>query len=243
MAKLFQWRKKPSNADNAPGIRAVDYMQRIDLFKDLTHPEVEEIFRGVMVRRCSPGTMFFTPDDPSERLFILKEGHVELYRLTADGKRLVTRQIGPGMVFGEMGLLGQTMHGCYAEATDDALVCTATRDDVLRLFHQRPDLAMRLLEIVGNRVRLLEARLEQTAFMPVRSRLANFLLDNADRSGMISGYTHADIGDIIGALRQTVTESLNLMQRQGLIDVGQKKIHIVDRRALETVVTESQAAP
>lgn len=230
------------DADKAQNIRVVDYVRRVDLFKDLTHPEVEEIFRGLMVRKCSPGTMFFTPDDPSERLFILKEGHVELYRMTADGKRLVTRQIGPGMIFGEMGLLGQTMHGCFAEATDDALVCTATRDDILRLFHQRPELAMRLLEAVGNRLTLLEARLEQAAFLPVRARLATFLLENADRGGMVSGHTHADIGDSIGALRQTVTESLNLMQRQGLIEVGQKKVRIVDRRGLETVLTASQGA-
>jgi CRP/FNR family transcriptional regulator len=112
-----------------------EYLQRVDIFRDLSREEIEALFHGVMLRDCSTGTVFFTPEDSSERLFILKEGQVELYRLTVDGKRLVTRRIGPGTIFGEMGLLGQTLHGCFAEATENSLVCVATRDHILRVLH------------------------------------------------------------------------------------------------------------
>ena len=69
-----------------------EYLQRVDMFKDLSLQEIEALFAGVMLRECSPGTVFFAPEDSSERLFILKAGQVELYRLTVDGKRLVTRR-------------------------------------------------------------------------------------------------------------------------------------------------------
>lgn len=186
-----------------------------------------------MLRECSPGTVFFGPDDSSERLFILKLGRVELYRLTSEGKRLVTRRIGPGTIFGEIGLLGQTLQGCFAEATENSLVCVATRDDVIQLLRERPGVALRLLE----------ERLEQVAFSSVKARLASFILANMDpSSGVVAGYTHAEIGDTTGALRQTVTETLSEMQRQGLVEVGHKRILVTNRKVLEDITLSEQTA-
>ena len=219
-----------------------EYLQKVDIFKDLSREEVEELFRGVMLRECTTGTVFFTPDDTSERLFILKEGQVDIYRLTPGGKRLVTRRVGPGTIYGEMGLLGQTLQGCFAEATADTLVCVATRDDLLRLFQDRPDVMLRLLETLGKQLRVLEERLEHAVFSPVKVRLANFLLANIDPSaGVVAGYTHAEIGDTIGALRQTVTETLSEMQDRQFVEVGHKQIRVIDREALAEIVHEEEA--
>ncbi len=210
------------------------YLQKVDVFKDLSKEEIETLFRGVMLQKCIPGTIFFSPDDPTERLFILKEGQVDIYRLTPNGKRLVTRRLGPGTIFGEMGLLGQTMQGCFAEATNNTLVCVATKEQIVQLFKERPDVSLRMLEAVGKRLRLLEERLEQAAFSSVKARLASFLLSNADlTTGVLEGYTQAEIGDTIGALRQTVTETMSDMRSQGLLEVGHKQIRVKDRGRLE----------
>lgn len=240
MRKVLPWRKRGAEgASKGPATPVTEYLQRVDILKGLTRDEIEALFHGVMLRECAQGTVFFTPDDPSERLFILKEGQVELYRLTPDGKRLVTRRIGPGKVFGEMGLLGQTMEGCFAEATEPSLVCTATRDHVMALLRERPDVTLRLLETITVHLRLVEERLQQVVFSPVRVRLATFLLANMDpSSGVLAGYTHADIGDAIGALRQTVTESLNQMQEQGLVEIGHKQIRMKDPRRLKALAEE-----
>ena len=80
-----------------------------------------------------------------------------------------------------------------------------TREDVLALLKRRPDLTLRILEIVGNRLRLLEERLLQALYSPVTVRLASFLLANIDStSGELSDITHEEIGNTIGAVRQTV---------------------------------------
>lgn len=242
MQKIFPWRLKgPASGAKGGPVPVAEYLQRVDVFKDLSREEVEALFRGVMLRECAPGTVFFTPDDTSERLYILKEGRVDIYRLTQGGKRLVTRRVGPGTIFGEMGLLGQTLQGCFAEATADTLVCVATRDDLLRLFQERPDVMLRLLESLGNRIRVLEERLEHAVFSPVKVRLASFVLANMDPStGVVAGYTHAEIGDTIGALRQTVTETLSDMQGQGIVEVGHKRIQVLDRQGIELIAVEEQ---
>ncbi|MBI4328450.1 MAG: Crp/Fnr family transcriptional regulator [Chloroflexi bacterium] len=218
---------------------AVDYLQQVDIFRSLPQEELDLLFRGMMVRECNPGTVFFTPEDATEELFILKQGQVQLYRLTSSGKRLVTKRISPGTVFGEMGVLGQSMQGCFAEATEDSLVCVARREDILKLFEERPEVALRLFEAVGKRLKALEDRLEQLAFSPVKARLATFLLGNLDpQTGAVSGFTHEEIGDTIGTIRQTVTETLNEMQRQGLVKVGHKRIEVLQRKAIEDLAAE-----
>jgi CRP-like cAMP-binding protein len=200
------------------------------------------LFEDVELQTCPAGTILFTPEDPCEVLYILREGRVELYRITASGKRLVTGQIMPGSVFGVMGLLGQSIEGDFAETTEDSSICTLTRDDVLRVLKRRPDIALRMLEIVGNRLRLLEERFVEAVYSPVEVRLAHFLLTYADSaSGDLANITHEEIGDTIGAVRQTVTETLGLMRKRGLIRTGPRHIQIIDRHGLKAIAQGSES--
>lgn len=243
MPKVFPWgSSKPQQTKTRAPVPAVEYLQRVDIFRDLPQEEVDLLFHGMMVRECIPGTVFFTPEDATDALFILKRGQAQLYRLTPSGKRLVTKRVGPGTLFGEMGLLGQSMQGCFAEATEDSLVCVARREDILKLFEERPKVAMRLFEAVGKRLKALEERLEQVAFSSVKARLATFLLGNLDpQTGIVAGFTHEEIGDSIGTLRQTVTETLNEMQRQGLVKVGHKRIEVIKRKVMEGLAAEGES--
>ncbi len=111
-------------------------------------------------------------------------------------------------------------------------------EDIFEILKQRPEVSLRLLEVVGTRLRLIEERLVEATYSPVRVRMAHFLLTNADLiSGVLNNITHEEIGDIIGAARQTVTETLNLLQNQGFISIKPKKIRIVDRPGLEEIVS------
>lgn len=220
---------------------ASEYLQRVEIFQDLPIEYLEALFHGLALRECRPHTLLFTPGDPAERLFVLKKGQVDIYRLTSDGKRLITRRIGPMGIFGEMTLIGQSMQGCFAEATSESLVCTATREDVRRLLSEKPHVAIKLLELLGRRVQVLEDQLEAVVFSTVRVRLGRFLLANAGPGGEVDGYTHADIGDTIGALRQTVTETLSELQSEGAVEVGHRRVRIRDRVRLAEVIAGSKA--
>jgi len=222
--------------------RALSPLYGTDLFQGIDSSELSTLFEDVELQTCPAGTILFTPEDPCEVLYILREGRVELYRITASGKRLVTGQIMPGSVFGVMGLLGQSIEGDFAETTEDSSICTLTRDDVLRVLKRRPDIALRMLEIVGNRLRLLEERFVEAVYSPVEVRLAHFLLTYADSaSGDLANITHEEIGDTIGAVRQTVTETLGLMRKRGLIRTGPRHIQIIDRHGLKAIAQGSES--
>ncbi|MDO8635486.1 MAG: cyclic nucleotide-binding domain-containing protein, partial [Dehalococcoidia bacterium] len=112
-----------------------------DIFRSLTPSDLHIFFDHVMAEHCPTGTLLFTPEDSGERVYILKEGLVELYRLTPDGRRLLTRRIQPVAIFGIMGLLGQSIQGNFAETAEDSLICTVNREEVLELLKRRPDVA------------------------------------------------------------------------------------------------------
>jgi CRP/FNR family cyclic AMP-dependent transcriptional regulator len=213
------------------------YLQMVDVFQDLTEAEIEEIDRATTMSACRKGKIFYMPEDTTEVLFLLKQGRVQLYRISPDGKKLVIATIGPGSIFGEMALIGQGMHNTFAESIEECVLCVMSRDDVEQLLMSKPMVALRIFEVMGRRLREAETRLEEIATKGIPARLATLLLQLADEkeSDTIIGLTHQDLGEQIGTYRETTTQTLNAFRTQGLIDIGRKRIAILDHEALERV--------
>lgn len=215
----------------------IGYLQMVDIFQDLTEEEIEEIDRATTMSSCRKGKILYMPEDTSEVLFLLKKGRIQLYRLSPDGKKLVIATIGPGSVFGEMALIGQGMHNTFAEATEECVLCVMSRDDLERLLVTKPKVALRIFETLGRRLKEAELRLEEIAFKGIPARLASLLLQLADEQGSdrITGLTHQDLGEQIGTYRETTTQTLNVFKTEGLIEIGRKRITILDREGLKRI--------
>ena len=212
----------------------IGYLQMMDVFQDLSAAEMGEIDRVTTLSSCRRGKILYMPEDTSEVLFFLREGRVQLYRISPDGKKLVIDTIGPGSIFGEMALIGQGMHNTFAEAIEDCDLYVMSRDDVELLLSTKPLVALRLFEVLGRRLREAESRLEEIAFKGIPARLASLLLQLAEEQGRdsIRGLTHQDLGEQIGTYRETTTQTLNAFKADGLIEIGRKRITILDRAGL-----------
>lgn len=216
------------------------HLSELDVFQDLTPREMEELNRITTMSTVMRGKVFYRPEETSEVLFILKEGRVQLYRISPEGKKLVITTLGPHTLFGEMALLGTKMHNTFAEAVDDCLICVMSRTDLERLILNKPQVALRILDITGKRLREAEERLENMAFKGIPARLASMLLRLSSEQGgnEIVGLTHQDLAESVGTYRETATQVLNDLKSQGLIEIGRKRISIVDGEQL-TEVAES----
>ena len=213
------------------------YLSDIELFQDLTAREMAELDRVTTISNVPKGRVFYRPEEMGEVLFIVKKGQVQLYRISPEGKKLVISALGPGTLFGEMALLGQQLHSTFAEAVEDCLICVMSRNDLERLILNKPLLALRVLEITGKRLREAETRLEDLAFKGIPARLASLLLRLAGERGdlTITGLTHQDLAETVGTYRETATQVLNDLKTQGLIDIGRKRITILDQEKLQAV--------
>jgi len=216
-----------------------EYLRKQELFHDLTPDDISVIDRQTQMVTCPKGRILYSQEDRAEALFLLKRGRVQLYRLTGSGKRLELATLEPGTFFGEMPLLGESLRHAFAEAIDDSLVCVMSRADVERLIRERPEVALRMIEVLGRRLATSEARLEELAYRSVSARIAAVLLrlSSGDEFAVVS-ITHQELGDMIGALRETVTKTLDEFQAQGLVKLGRGRIHLLDVAGLRARLEE-----
>ena len=136
--------------------------------------------------------------------------------------------------------LGAKLHNTFAEAVEDCTICVMSRNDLERLILSKPQVALRILEITGRRLREAEERLENMAFKGIPARLASLLLRLAQEQGSndITGLTHQDLAESVGTYRETATQVLNDLKAQGLIEIGRKRITILDPEGLAVVAEE-----
>ncbi|MBI3959794.1 MAG: Crp/Fnr family transcriptional regulator [Chloroflexi bacterium] len=210
------------------------YLSELTVFQDLTAREMEDLNRITTMSTVQKGRVFYRPEERGEVLFILKEGRVQLYRISPEGKKLVITTLGEHTLFGEMALLGTKMHNTFAEAVENCLICVMSRTDLERLILSKPQVALRILEITGKRLRDVEERLESMAFKGIPARLASLLLRLSDEqaSDEVTGLTHQDLAESVGTYRETATQVLNDLKSQGLIEIGRKRIQLLNKEEL-----------
>ena len=236
--RLF--RRSPASVPAKPQLTGkAAFLSDTDIFRDLSSQELEELDRMTAMSTCRRGKVFYTPGETGEVLFILKRGRVNLYRINSDGKKLVTSTIGAGTVFGEMSLVAQGMHDTFAEAAEECTLCVMSRSDVEHLLLSKPRVALRFMEMIAERLKDVETRMETVAFKSVPTRIATFLLQLAnEKSGKIEGVSHQDLADMVGTYRETVTRILNEFRGKGYIELGRLNVAILDQDALQAIAEE-----
>ncbi len=217
--------RRASTADTE-GLK-LQYLKGSELFQDFTPEQLEPFHHTIQMATCRAGHVFYRPGETGEAMFLLKEGAAQLYRLSPEGRKFVFAEVPASSIFGEMACIGQAMYECFAEATADSVICTLTRSDVQRLILAYPQFALRLLETVGRRMVDAERQLEALAFKTVLPRLADFL-GRESRDGLVEGLSHQDIGERLGVHRETATYALNELKAAGLVEIGRRRIRVVD---------------
>ena len=225
--------RKPAPTSASPGTvtrpRKREYLLTIDIFRDLPSEAISWLDDQTKMMTIPKGRQLFSQEDRAEALFLLKKGRVQLYRLSSSGKRLEIATIDPGAFFGEMPFIGESLRHVNAEAMSDSTLCVMSRGDVERLIRERPDVALRMMEVLGRRLAEGESRLEEMAYRNVPTRIASVLMRlSTGRNGDLITITHQELGDMIGALRETVTKVLDEFQDHGLVELGRSRIVLRD---------------
>ena len=208
-----------------------------DLFRGLTPEEITEVERVTTTRVFPKGQVIYTPGETGEALFLLREGGVQIYRMSAEGRKLVIAHLLPFSFFGEMSCIGQGMYDTYAEVTMDSLILTMNCAVLERLLLINPQVARRILEAFGRRVLEAEQQLEDIAFKGMSARVAALLLREAD-GAEVRGLSHQDIAERLGVYRETATNALNDLKAASVISIGRKRITIIDRERLARIAGE-----
>jgi len=190
--------------------------------------------------------MLFSPGVPSEAIYFIEQGRVRLTRLSTEGKTVILALLGPGDLIGEAAWEAGE-HDSYAETLEDSRVYQISRESFQAFIRQNPEFGIRLIQIIGTRLKQAQARIEDLVFRQVPSRVARLLLTLAESHGKVTPkgirvefpLTHQEIADLVGSSRVTVTQILNRFRSSNWIDIESKRVTIHDLNALEDIVRGS----
>jgi CRP/FNR family cyclic AMP-dependent transcriptional regulator len=214
----------------------------VDIFEPLSEEEIEELNGQLSDVHLDPGEIFYTPQDRSERLFVLWKGRVRIYK-TTDGREFTLATVEAGTVFGEMALTAQQLQGAYAQAMESSEVSIMRREDVERLMLEKPEVGLQITHLLSERLRRYETRLEDITLKGVSARLASLLVLLLESEGVVTGdhslkipthYTHQHLGTMVGANREAITRAFGDLQDEGIVELRRRLIYVPDVEALKS---------
>jgi CRP/FNR family cyclic AMP-dependent transcriptional regulator len=227
----------------------VRLLSLVDVFEPLSREELEELAHRARDATYGQGEDLRTHRDGGGKLYVLKEGRVQLYvALPTDGEVTLSVVEG-GSIFGEMALTGIRLGDeLSARALVPSLVCTVKAEDIEQLIESNPRVGLAMVRMLSARLREAEARLAELAHKQVPARLANLILKLSATEGIMTRegiridtpYTHRQLGTMIGANREAVTRAMIGLREVGAVEVVGRRIHLRDHEALER---EAEARP
>lgn len=192
--------------------------------------------RIVVSRKFERGDVLASAADLTSKMFVLMSGRVNLICANNEGRRLVIATLEAGAIFGDGALTTVSEPGVFAEAAEPSTVWVIPSSEARNLTMQYPILGWGLLQTYGQRLIQVENSLEDVAYKKLPERLASLLVElDDDSSGVIKGVSHQALADYLGTYRETVSAILRDFKRQGLVELGYRRITLVDPEEMRIV--------
>ena len=222
-------------------------LSMVDILGPLSDEEMEELAKRTPDTFLEQGDVLYSPQDGTERLFILKKGRVQLYEVDRGGEEITLSVVEDGNVFGEMALTGQSLEGVYVRALVPSTVVSLRREDLADLIMKKPEVGLRLVRELAEKLHASEARYADVVGKDVPARLATLILTLLDSEGVVSSesyriptrYTHEQIGSMIGCKRVAVTRAFSKLKEAGAVQLKERHIIIKNPDALKGLAEAS----
>ncbi|MCC2688915.1 MAG: transcriptional regulator, Crp/Fnr family [Rhizobiaceae bacterium] len=223
-----------------PASNANDRDERPPLAR-IAPPLFDLLFSGCRAEHYDAGQHIFLQEDPSDRLYGMIAGAVEISLYAADGRKLVANiELSPSLV-GEIGALDGRPRTATAICLAASRLVSVSRVQLYDRIERHPPLARAMIELVCARLRWVSAELEDQAFLGVQARLAKRLIFlsglMADSAGWIS-MSQSELAEFLGATRESVNKTLNDWRSRKLIDLHRGGLHVLDAGALRQIAAQ-----
>jgi CRP/FNR family transcriptional regulator, cyclic AMP receptor protein len=225
----------------APQIDIDRLLRRVPYFAGLSDEILGAVGQAAVPRRYDRGQMIFLEGEPCAGLFVVAEGEVKIFKVSAQGREQVLHTLGPGDTFNDVAVLDGGPNPASAGAIGPVVALVIARAEMQRLAQAYPALAWALIESIARRARHLVEMVEDLALRSVRARLAKLLLAEAERT---QGQAAIDRGQMVtqtemaarlGTVREMVGRALRELADEGLIALDRQRIVINDREGLTEV--------
>jgi len=220
---------------STPDHRAADLLSAVPYFAGLDSGSRDLLARAAVRRACQAGQVVILEGETDCGLFVVEKGWLKSVKASPAGREQVIREVGPGEVFNDLGVLAGSPMPATVVALEPAVVWVIARDAILHLLDHQPALARLVIRNLGQRMLHLVALIEDLSLRSVEERLARLLLEQRQdaRAARRRPLTQAEMAARIGSVPDVVNRALRNLVDQGLIAVDRRRIHILDPQGLE----------
>ncbi len=231
-----------------PSSTAAALLKQVSIFSGLTEPEFAFLTARVVSRKFSAGELIFAEAEPCAGLYVIESGNVRIFKSSAGGREQVLSIDGAGGSIAELPVFDGGNYPASALAVTDCSLLFFSKKDFQSLCLQHPDVALKVLQVVGARLRRLVGIIEELSFTTVRHRLAAMLVRLAKSDGRRPGDTititlpanNNELAAQIGTVRELVSRNLSRLQSEGLIRIDGRAVTVPDLKKLEAELDIAQ---
>ena len=230
-----------------PKSNAGKTLAQVGLFNSLSETELTFLAQRAVPRSFSPGEMVFTEGDDCAGMYVVESGSIRIFKTSTGGREQVLSIDGPGSSVAELPVFDGGNYPASVSAVETSTLLFISKQDFQALCLAHPQVALKVLRVVGARLRKLVGIIEELSFTTVRHRLAALLVRLARREGtrtadgieIMLPSSNQELAAQIGTVRELVSRNLSRLQSEGLIQVDNRRLEIPSLRRLEAELEAS----
>lgn len=223
-------------------------LRKTPLFANLTEAERRALASRVIRKSLKQGEQLFAEGDPCAGLFLVASGKIRIFKLSASGREQVLAMESAGSSLAELPVFDGGNYPAAASAWEDSEILFISRKDFQNFCREHPDVALKVIAVVGSRLRRLVGIIEELSFTTVRQRLISLILQLAEAEGTRSKEgiqlelqkSHQELAAEVGTVRELISRNLSRLQAEGFLEVEGRKLVLKDIVSLKRELAASE---
>ena len=218
-------------------------LSQAPLFAGIDPGALTELSQRAGTRKLDADQALFHKGDPGGELYGVLRGRLRVRGLAPDGRTMVYSYMDPGAIFGEISVVDQQPRSASVDAAESSEVLVVHRSHFAAFVRQHPQVAINLARMLAARLRRVSDQTEDAYLLAIPARLARRILALGETYGMPAGegtqisirLPQHELGELVGATRESVNKLLRRWSEQGIISVEQGTLTVLDPAALRDV--------
>jgi len=206
------------------------------LFAGLSEAEIAALGQRATEKRFAPGDMLFWEGEPCAGMYLVAEGSVKIFKTSASGREIMLALETAPSTVAELPLFDGGPYPASVRAVEPSLTYFINKSDFYQVCRQYPDVALKVLAVVGRRLRHLVQIVESITFGSVTQRLASLMLDYRKQAGaneFTLPLTHQELASRLGTVREVISRNLARFRAEGLLKIEGRQVEILDLAGLD----------
>lgn len=209
--------------------------KKVSLFTSLSDKDLNKVVNLVTKISFEKGDIIFSEGEIFDKLFIINNGSIKVYKYTKDGKEQILYILKEGEFLGDLNLLKKDVFKFNAAALESTNMCIIHKDDFDILIKTNPEISIKVLEYAHDRIASLENLVQTLTTKDVEMRLASLLLNLSKTFGFKTDkgieitltLTREDMANFIGVTRETISRKLSYFQSQNIVELFENRIILI----------------